>query len=192
MLDRLYARVRAHAAGPSAPFWLGALAFSEASFFPLPPEVLLIPMVLANRANAWRYAVIATLGSVAGGILGWYIGAVLLDLVAKPIVHFYHADATLLSLQEKFRQWGVWIVLIKGLTPVPYKFVTIASGAAHFALVPFVLASLVTRGVRFFLVAGLLKRFGAPIETFIEKRLPLVCGAFAVLLIAGIIALAYV
>ncbi|NHN87496.1 YqaA family protein [Acetobacter conturbans] len=191
MLDRLYTRVRAHAAGPMAPFWLGILAFSEASFFPLPPETLLIPMVLANRGRAWRYALIATLCSVAGGVLGWYIGAVLLDVVARPIVHFYHADATLAALQEKFRKWGVWIVLIKGLTPVPYKFVTIASGAAHFPLLPFLLASLATRGIRFFLVAGLLQRFGAPIEAFIEKRLPLVCGAFALALIGGILALAY-
>lgn len=191
MLDRLYAHVRAHAAGPKAPFFLAALAFSEASFFPLPPETLLIPMVLANRAKAWRYAIIATLASVAGGVLGWYIGAFLLEVIARPIVHFYHADATLAALQQKFREWGVWIILIKGLTPVPYKFVTIASGAAHFALLPFIMASLATRAARFFLVAGLLRRFGAPIETFIEKRLPLVCGVFAVALISGIIALAY-
>ncbi|GBQ94297.1 alkaline phosphatase [Acetobacter nitrogenifigens DSM 23921 = NBRC 105050] len=191
MLDRLYARVRSHAAGPQAPFWLGALAFSEASFFPLPPETLLIPMVIANRSRAWLFAAIATVASVIGGLLGWYIGAVLLDHVAKPIVHFYHAEATLAALQEKFRQWGVWIILIKGLTPVPYKFVTIASGAAHFPIAPFVLASLVTRGVRFFLVAALLRRYGAPIEAFIEKRLPLVAGTFAVLLVGGALALRY-
>lgn len=191
MLDNLYARVRTHAAGPQAPVWLALLSFAEASVFPLPPETLLIPMVLANRARAWQYAAIATVSSVLGGLLGWYIGAVLLEHVARPIVHFYHAEATLAALQEKFRQWGVWIVLIKGLTPVPYKFVTIASGAAHFALLPFMLASLVTRGVRFFLVAGLLRRFGAPIEAFIEQRLPLVCGVFAVLLVGGIIALRY-
>lgn len=187
MLDRLYARVRAHAAGPYAPGFLALLAFSEASFFPLPPETLLIPMVLASRARAWLYALIATVFSVLGGILGWYIGAVLLETVARPIVHFYHAEATLLALQDRFRQWGIWIILIKGLTPVPYKFVTIASGAAHFALLPFVLASLVTRGVRFFLVAGLLWRFGAPVERFIERRLPLICGAAAVLVILGIV-----
>ncbi|OUJ12573.1 YqaA family protein [Acetobacter sp. DsW_063] len=191
MLDRLYARVRNHAAGPQAPFWLGALAFSEASFFPLPPETLLIPMVIANRNRAWLFALIATVASAIGGLLGWYIGAVLLDHVAKPIVHFYHAEATLAALQEKFRKWGVWIILIKGLTPVPYKFVTIASGAAHFPIAPFILASLVTRGVRFFLVAALLRRYGAPIEAFIEKRLPLVAGAFAVLLVGGALALRY-
>lgn len=191
MLDRLYARVRAHAAGPRAPFWLALLCFAEASVFPLPPETLLIPMAIARREKALWFAAIATVSSVCGGLLGWYIGAVLLTHVAMPIVHFYHAEHTLTALQEKFRQWGVWIILIKGLTPVPYKFVTIASGAAHFALVPFMLASLVTRGLRFFLIAALLKRYGAPIEAFIEKRLPLVCGVFAVLLIGGVLALRY-
>ncbi|GBQ22780.1 alkaline phosphatase [Acetobacter estunensis NRIC 0472] len=191
MLDRLYARVRAHAAGPQAPFWLALLAFSEASFFPIPPDVLLIPMTLANRQRAWVNAAIATVASVAGGLLGWYIGAVLLATVAKPIVHFYHAEGRLVALQEMFRKWGVWIIMIKGLTPIPYKFVTIASGAAHFPLLPFMVASLVTRGIRFFLIAGLLKRYGAPIESFIERRLPLVCGVFAVLLVGGIVVMAH-
>ncbi|MBS1016227.1 YqaA family protein [Acetobacter persici] len=191
MLNRLYARVLRHAASPNAPWWLVALAFAEASFFPLPPETLLVPMVLSRRDKAWVYAALCTVGSVTGGILGWIIGAFLLEHLALPIVHFYHAEHTLAALQEKFRQWGVWIILFKGLTPIPYKFVTIASGMAHFALLPFVAASLVTRGVRFFLVAGLLWKFGAPIETFLERRLPLVMGVFAVLLVGGVLALRY-
>ncbi|MFE8873915.1 YqaA family protein [Acetobacter persici] len=191
MLNRLYARVLRHAASPNAPWWLVALAFAEASFFPLPPETLLVPMVLSRRDKAWVYAALCTVGSVIGGILGWIIGAFLLEHLALPIVHFYHAEHTLAALQEKFRQWGVWIILFKGLTPIPYKFVTIASGMAHFALLPFVAASLVTRGVRFFLVAGLLWKFGAPIETFLERRLPLVMGVFAVLLVGGVLALRY-
>lgn len=191
MLNRLYARVLRHAASPNAPWWLVALAFAEASFFPLPPETLLVPMVLSRRDKAWVYAALCTVGSVTGGILGWIIGAFLLEHLALPIVHFYHAEHTLAALQEKFRQWGVWIILFKGLTPIPYKFVTIASGMAHFALLPFVAASLVTRGVRFFLVAGLLWKFGVPIETFLERRLPLVMGVFAVLLVGGVLALRY-
>ncbi|MFT9064316.1 MAG: YqaA family protein [Acetobacter persici] len=191
MLNRLYARVLRHAASPNAPWWLVALAFAEASFFPLPPETLLVPMVLSRRDKAWVYAALCTVGSVTGGILGWIIGAFLLEHLALPIVHFYHAEHTLAALQEKFRQWGVWIILFKGLTPIPYKFVTIASGMAHFALLPFVAASLVTRGVRFFLVAGLLWKFGAPIETFLERRLPLVMGVFAILLVGGVLALRY-
>ena len=191
MLQGLYARIVTYASDPKAPVWLAVLAFSEASFFPLPAETLLIPMTLAKREKAWLYALITTIASVAGGILGWFIGAWLLQAVAQPIVHFYHAEATLQTLQERFREWGIWIVLIKGLTPIPYKFVTIASGAAHFALLPFVLASLVTRGARFFLVAGLLRRFGPVIEGFIEKRLPLIAGAFAILLVAGFVALKF-
>ena len=191
MLDKLYARVLRHAASPHAPLWLAALAFAEASFFPLPPETLLVPMVLAHKDRAWRYAAICTVASVAGGLLGWLIGALLLDTLAKPIVHFYHAEHTLLSLQEKFRQWGVWIILFKGLTPIPYKFVTIASGMAHFAILPFLCASFVTRGLRFVLVAGLLRRFGATVQDFLEHRLPLVTGVFAVLLLGGFLALRY-
>lgn len=191
MLNRLYARVLRHAASPNAPWWLVALTFAEASFFPLPPETLLVPMVLSRRDKAWLYATLCTVASVTGGILGWVIGAFLLEHLALPIVHFYHAEQTLNALQEKFRQWGVWIILFKGLTPIPYKFVTIASGMAHFALLPFIAASLVTRGVRFFLVAGLLWKFGAPIEEFLERRLPLVMGVFALLLVGGILALRY-
>lgn len=191
MLNRLYARVLRHAASPNAPWWLVALAFAEASFFPLPPETLLVPMVLSRRDKAWVYAALCTVASVIGGILGWAIGAFLLEHLALPIVHFYHAEHTLTALQDKFRQWGVWIILLKGLTPIPYKFVTIASGMAHFALLPFIVASLVTRGVRFFLVAGLLWKFGAPIQDFLERRLPLVMGVFAVLLIGGLLALRY-
>lgn len=191
LLTRLYAKVLRHAGSPYAPLWLALLSFCEASFFPLPPETLLVPMVLAQRQKAWRYAAICTIASVAGGILGWVIGAMLLDYAAKPIVHFYHAEHTLAALQDKFRQWGVWIILFKGLTPIPYKFVTIASGMAHFAMGPFLLASAVTRGTRFFLVAGLLRRFGAPIEQFIETRLPLLMGIFAVLLLGGFLALRY-
>lgn len=191
MLDKLYARVLRHAASPHAPLWLAALAFAEASFFPLPPETLLVPMVLAQKDKAWRYAAICTVASVAGGLLGWLIGALLLDTLAKPIVHFYHAEHTLVSLQEKFRQWGVWIILFKGLTPIPYKFVTIASGMTHFAILPFMCASLVTRGVRFALVAGLLRRFGPSIQDFLETRLPLVTGVFALALLGGFLALRY-
>ncbi|MBS0966894.1 DedA family protein [Acetobacter okinawensis] len=191
MLDKLYARVLRHAASPHAPLWLAALAFAEASFFPLPPETLLVPMVLAHKDRAWRYAAICTVASVAGGLLGWLIGAMLLDTVAKPIVHFYHAEHTLAALQDKFRQWGVWIILFKGLTPIPYKFVTIASGMAHFAIFPFLCASFVTRGLRFVLVAGLLRRFGATVQDFLEHRLPLVTGVFAVLLLGGFLALRY-
>ncbi|MFT9332101.1 MAG: DedA family protein, partial [Acetobacter persici] len=123
MLNRLYARVLRHAASPNAPWWLVALAFAEASFFPLPPETLLVPMVLSRRDKAWVYAALCTVGSVTGGILGWIIGAFLLEHLALPIVHFYHAEHKLAAFQEKFRQWGVWMILVKGRPPLADKFV---------------------------------------------------------------------
>lgn len=192
MLDRLYARIIALAASPHAVIWLAIIAFAEASFFPLPPDIMLIPMVLARRDHAFRLAAICTTASVCGAILGWTIGAFLLEYAAMPIVRLYHAEHTLLSLQERFREWGIWIILIKGLTPIPFKFVTIASGAAHLSLLPFLAACAITRGVRFFLLAVLLRRFGAPIQNFIENRLPVVAAMFAVALVGGILALKYI
>ncbi|GAN97360.1 alkaline phosphatase DedA [Komagataeibacter europaeus NBRC 3261] len=192
MLDRLYARIIALAASRHAVIWLAVIAFAEASVFPLPPDIMLVPMVLACRARAFRLAAICTVASVCGAVLGWVIGSFLLEYLAMPIVRFYHAQNTLLTLQERFREWGVWIILIKGLTPIPFKFVTIASGAAHLSLVPFLLACAVTRGARFFLLAALLRRFGAPIQAFIERRLPLVAGLFALALVGGIVALKYI
>ncbi|MFT8635960.1 YqaA family protein [Novacetimonas hansenii] len=192
MLDRLYARTLHLSASRHAPLWLALVAFAEASVFPLPPDLLLIPMVLARRDQAWRLAALCTAASICGAVAGWYIGAFVLDYIAMPVVRFYHAQATLAGLQARFREWGVWIILIKGLTPIPFKFVTIASGASHLALGPFLVACAITRGVRFFAVAALLRRFGAPVQAFIEHRLPLVAGAFAVLVVGGFIALKYV
>jgi len=191
LLDRLYQWTMRLAASPNAAFWLFGIAFAEASFFPLPVDLLLIPMVLARRDRAWMLATICTIGSVAGGVLGWMIGAFLLQHVALPIVHFYHAETTLRALQARFVQYGVAIILIKGLTPIPFKIVTIAAGAAHFSLLPFIAASIVTRGARFFLVAGLLRIFGEPIQAFIERRLTLVLTAFLILVVVGIAALKY-
>lgn len=188
MFQPLYRRTLALAASPHASWWLFAVAFAEASFFPIPVDLMLIPMVLAARERAFRLAAICTIGSVSGAMLGWVIGAVLLQHVALPIVHFYHAEHSLAMLQDKFRHYGVAIILLKGLTPIPFKIVTIAAGAAHFAILPFLAASLVTRGARFFLVATLLWFYGAPIKDFIERRLTLVMAGFLFLIIAGILA----
>ncbi|QNT77864.1 YqaA family protein [Entomobacter blattae] len=192
MLSHVYTYMINKAQSDYAPLWLALIAFSEASFFPLPPDLLLIPMILAQPKKAWQFATICTLASVTGGIFGWYIGAFLMDYLAQPIVHFYHAEATLLALQEKFRLYGVWFILIKGLTPIPYKLVSIASGAALFPIGTFVLASLATRGLRFFIIAALLYFFGASIQNFIEKRLTLVATIFAALMVIGIFAIKYV
>ncbi len=148
-------------------------------------------MVLATRDRAFILAAICTIGSVMGAMLGWIIGAMLLQHVAMPIVHFYHAEHSLAALQDKFRQYGVTIILLKGLTPIPFKIVTIAAGASHFAILPFLAASLVTRGARFFLVATLLWFYGEPIRDFIERRLTLIMAGFLFLVIAGILAVTF-
>ncbi len=185
MLRRLYDRALALAASPKAPLWLAVISFAESSFFPVPPDVLLAPMALARRDRALLYAGICTIASVLGGLLGYWIGATLGDGL---LVWMGQGEA-LKKFQATYAQWGVWVILVKGLTPIPYKIVTIASGVAHFDLKVFILASVVTRSLRFFLVAGLLKVFGAPIQAFVEKRLVLVTSIVAVLLIAGILAL---
>ncbi|WP_147093711.1 YqaA family protein [Swaminathania salitolerans] len=191
MFQPLYRRTLALAASRHAGWWLFGIAFAEASFFPVPVDLLLIPMVLAQREHAFRLATICTAGSVAGALFGWIIGAFLLMHVALPIVQFYHAEHSLAVLQEKFRHYGVMIILLKGLTPIPFKIVTLAAGASHFPILPFLGACLVTRAARFFLVAGLLRLYGASIRDFLERRLTLVMTGFLFLVIAGILALRY-
>lgn len=192
MLRRLYDRLLALAAGPNAEWWLAAIAFAEASFFPLPPDLLLIPMVIARPDRAWRIAAICTVSSVAGGALGWLIGATLFDQVALPIAHLYHAEPTLLRFAERFRENGLWVVLVKGLTPIPYKIVSIAAGAAHFSLPLFLVASALTRGLRFFVVAGLLRIYGDRARHFVEHRLTLVTTVLVVVMIGALVVVKYV
>ena len=191
MLRSLYARAIALSASPLAPLWLGLIAFAEASFFPLPPDLLLVPMVIARPRHAWALAAICTAGSVAGGCLGYLIGAELLDRIAMPILRAYHAEAALGNFHTMYARWGMWVILVKGLTPIPYKLVTIASGAAHFNFGVFVAASFVSRGTRFFLEAALLRRYGDAARDFIERRLGLVTTAFLALLVAGVVALRF-
>ena len=192
MIRTLYDRMLALSASPRAPLWLAMISFAEASFFPVPPDALLIPMVLARPHRAWALASICTLASVLGGCLGYLIGAELFEHVARPILRIYHAEAALGNFQALYARWGLWVILIKGLTPIPYKLVTIASGAAHFNFAVFVGASAVTRGVRFFVEAALLRRYGEPIRVFVERRLTLVTMAVLVLAIAGVVVLRYV
>ncbi len=191
MLRRLYPRLLALAAGRLAPFWLAAVAFAEASFFPLPPDMLLVPMVLARPARAWRLATICTAASVAGGALGYLIGYALFDTIAVPVLRAYHYEAGLARFRDAYAAYGVWVILLKGVTPIPYKLVTIASGAAHFDFAVFMAASLATRGARFFLLAWLVRRFGPQAATLIERRLGLVLGAAALAAVAGVAALAW-
>jgi membrane protein YqaA with SNARE-associated domain len=161
------------------------------SFFPIPPDILLIPMILARPRDAWRLAALCTLASVAGGLLGYAIGYFLFDAIGRPILEFYHAMDRYEALKAGFQQWGVWIILIKGMTPIPYKLITIASGVAQFDLVLFIGASIVSRSLRFFLIAALLWRFGDAARVFIERRLMLVTSLFAVALVGGFVVLRY-
>jgi membrane protein YqaA with SNARE-associated domain len=191
MLSRLYDRLIATAAGPNAMLALLAVAFAESSFFPLPPDVLLIPMMLARPREAWRLAAWCTLASVAGGLVGYAIGYFGFDLIGRPILDFYHAMPRYDALKAGFDRWGVWIIIIKGMTPIPYKLVTITAGVVRFDLGAFIAASIISRSVRFFLLAALLWRFGPAVRDFIEKRLMLVTSAFAVCLVGGFLVIRY-
>jgi membrane protein YqaA with SNARE-associated domain len=171
---------------------LAAISFAESSFFPIPPDVMLVPMVLAQRSKAFVIAGVCTIASVVGGLFGYAIGYFLFETIGAWVIQLYNLQGAMETFRAEFAEYGTWIILIKGLTPIPYKLVTIASGVAHFDLFTFVWASILTRGVRFFLVAGLLWKFGDPIRNFIEKRLEVLTWAFLVALIGGFVAVKYV
>ncbi|HET6469034.1 MAG TPA: YqaA family protein [Geminicoccaceae bacterium] len=192
MLRRLYDWVMVQAAGPRALRALGVVAFLESSVFPIPPDAMIVPMVVAKPEDAWRIAAVATAASVVGGLAGYAIGYFLLETVGQWIIHLYGLASKVAEYQAAYSEWGLWIILIKGLTPIPYKLVTIASGMAHFSLIVFTLASILTRGARFFLLAALLRAYGPPIRRFIEQRLTLVTSAFAALIVLGFVSLRYV
>lgn len=169
---------------------MAAVSFAESSFFPIPPDVVLVPVVLANRQRAYWIALVCTAASVLGGILGYLIGMFLKESVALPLANFYGFVDKLAGLEALYNDWGVWVILIKGLTPIPFKLVTIASGMFAFDFPLFVLLSAITRGFRFFLIAFLLKRFGEPVQEFIEKRLNLIGWIALIALIGGFAAVA--
>ena len=191
MLRRLYDYTMGLAARPHAKSFLGGIAFLESSFFPIPPDVLLIPMVLANRAQAWRIALICSIFSVIGGMFGYLIGAVFFDWIGQPIIDFYGYGDKFEEFSGAYNEWGGWIVAFFGLTPFPYKVITIASGVTHLNLAVFIVASVLSRSARFFLVAGLLWKFGEPIREFIEKYLGILTVLFFVFLIGGFISIKY-
>ena len=173
------------AAQKNAVWVLAAVAFVESSVFPIPPDVLLIPMVLAARNSAWRYAAICTIASVLGGMLGYAIGSGLYEGVGRPILDFYGYGAKFSDFTARYNEYGGWIVFIAGVTPFPYKVITIASGVTDLNFATFTTASVLARGLRFFVVAALLYWIGQPIREFIEKRLGLLFTIFCVLLIGG-------
>lgn len=187
MLRRLYDWVMGLAASRHAQIALFAVAFAESSFFPIPPDIMLAPMVLAQRERAWRFAIIATLASVLGGMLGYAIGFYLQDL-AKSLMSLTGHAGGLTEFRCWYAKFGVWVILIKGLTPIPYKLVTIASGLAQFSFPIFVAASIATRGARFFLVAWVVRKFGPAMMPVIERRLAWVAGGLILLIAIGLAA----
>ena len=190
-LRPLYDWTMAKAGDRRAMPWLAVISFVESSFFPIPPDIMVIPMVLADRARAWLIAGVCTAASVQGGFLGYAIGYFLFEAIGQPIIELYGLQDAFARFQDAYADYGAIIVFGFGLTPLPYKVITIASGVAALNPLVFGLASLTSRGLRFFLEAALLYWLGPPVRTFIEKRLELVTLAVFVLGLAGFIAVKY-
>jgi len=191
MLRRLYDWVMDLSAHPRAVWGLAGVSFIESSVFPIPPDIMLIPMVLAERAKAWFYAGVATVSSVLGGLLGYAIGFFLFELIGRPILNLYGYGEAFTDFAARYNEWGAWIVFIAGVTPFPYKVITIASGTTQLNILVFILASIASRGLRFYVEAALLYWFGPPIRDFIERRLGLVFTVFVVSLVGGFVAIRY-
>lgn len=191
MLRRLYDWTMDLAARTGATWALAIIAFIESSVFPIPPDVLQIPMVLAQRAKAWFYAAIATVSSVAGGLLGYAIGLFLYDSIGQPLLEFYGYAQKFNEFAGRYNEWGAWIVFIAGVTPFPYKVITIASGTTGLSIPVFIIASVLARGLRFFAVSALLYWFGPPIKAFIERYLGILTVVFVILLVGGFVLVKY-
>ena len=191
MIRRLYDWCVNAAARPYATWIMGFISFIESSFFPIPPDTMLIPMALARPDRAYFYAHVCTITSVAGGVLGYFIGAVLYDSVGSWLIALNGYGDKVEAFRVAYATWGTWIILLKGVTPIPYKIVTITSGFAGYSFVMFVLLSFVARCIRFYLLAFLLHRYGPKAREIIEKRLEFWVLAGAVLLVIGIIASLY-
>ncbi len=191
MLRSLYDWTLKLSAHPRALWALAAVSFIESSVFPIPPDVMLIPMVLAARDRAWRIAAVCTVSSVIGGMLGYAIGYAAFETVGRPMLDFYGYAPKFDEFRGMYNDWGAWAVFMAGVTPFPYKVITILSGVTGLDIVVFTIASVLARGLRFFLVAGLLWYFGDPIRRFIEKYLNWLAVAFVVLLAGGFAVVKY-
>ncbi len=192
IIHNIYDYMLKLSASKNAMFFLFLVAFAESSFFPIPPDVMIIPMVLAIPKNAYKIAGLATLASVIGGYFGYLIGAVFFDLIAEPIINMYDAMAKFKEFEGYYHEYGAWIVFGAGITPFPYKIITIASGAVGLDLLVFTIASVLARGIRFYFVAWILKKYGDPMKDFIEKNLGWLSVLFLVLLIGGFYLLKYI
>lgn len=185
LLHYTYEKMLHFSAKEHAMLILFIVAFAESSFFPIPPDIMIIPMVLAAPTRAWKIAGLATVASVLGGYFGYIIGSYFFNLFALPLLKFYQAMEQFHEFEEYYHQYGAWIVFGAGITPFPYKIITIASGTVHLDLIVFTIASVLARGIRFFFIAWLLKKYGAPMKDFIEKNLGWLSILFLILLIGG-------
>lgn len=192
LLRRLYDWCMEAAHKPHAMWSMGAISFAESSFFPVPPDVMLIPMALARPERAYVMAAWCTATSVAGGVAGYAIGALLYDSVGAWLINLYGYGDKVESFRAAYTQWGAWIILLKGVTPIPYKIVTITSGFAGYNLALFVVFSIIARGIRFFFVAFLLHRYGVRARYFIEKRLGLWVLLGAAVVVIGVVIAVYI
>jgi membrane protein YqaA with SNARE-associated domain len=183
MFKRLYDWTLALAESRRAPWALAGVAFAESSFFPIPPDVVLVPMALAQPRKAWTYATICTLASVAGGIVGYGIGYLLYDTIGQWLINLYGYAQKMEALRAFYAEWGWAFILVKGLTPIPYKLVTIVSGLLEYNFLLFVVLSIITRGARFFFLAAVLNKFGAKIRQLLEDHFAI----FMVLVVVSIV-----
>ena len=192
IIKKMYDWVLHWAKTPYAIPALFLLSFAESSFFPVPPDVLLIALAISIPKKAFKYAAICAIGSVLGGVLGYGIGLHGYEMVGRPIVEFYHGQEKMDMIKTLYSQYGFWGILFAAITPIPYKVFTIASGVFKFDFFSFLTASIIGRSARFFVVAGLIWKFGAPIRDFIDKYFNILCFVFMVLLIGGFFAIKYV
>jgi membrane protein YqaA with SNARE-associated domain len=191
LVRKLYDWMMRNATGRHAWASLAGFTFAEASFFPIPTDIMLIPMALADRKRAWLLGAWCTLWSVLGGAFGYFIGAFLYESLGSWLIQIYHLGEDMVQFQQWYNDYGAWIIVIKGFTPIPYKLVTIASGFAHYNFWLFMLLSVITRGGRFMLVAGLIAWKGEVARNFIEKRLELSLFVFLAVVVLGIVAVKY-
>ena len=189
LMHKIYDSVIHLSASPNALFWLFVISFIESSFFPIPPDIMLIPMILATPSKAWSIAGVCTIASVTGAYLGYVIGFYFFELIAEPLLEFYGYLEKFNEFKHLYEEWGAWIVFGAGITPFPYKIITIASGVVHLNLAVFTIASIIARGLRFFLIAWLLKAYGEKMRLFIEKNLGWLSILFLALLIGGFLLL---
>jgi membrane protein YqaA with SNARE-associated domain len=191
MLRKLYDWTLNLAGHKHALLALALLSFIESSIFPIPPDILLIPMVLAMRDRAWLVAGVCTVASVIGGMMGYGIGFFMYEQIGKPILDFYHYSLKFSEFQVTYNQWGAWAVFFAGITPFPYKVITILSGMTGLSLPVFIIASIIARGMRFFIIAALLWKYGDAIRAFIERRLGVMFFLLVVLLLVGFVAVKF-